>query len=152
MNSEYHSFFSSRIGREMEFKAYGYSGKPVIVFPSSGGKFYEYEDFQMVEACSMFLEQGIIRLYTVDGIDRETWLDSWKSPAERACRHNDYDGYIIDEFVPFVRRHSGYPGGFLATGCSMGGYHSANFFFRHPNLHLVEPPLELVIRMRAPSR
>lgn len=131
---EYHKFFSSRIGREMEFKVYGHGGKPVIVFPSSGGRFYEYEDFRMVDACASFIERGIVRLYAVDSIDRETWLDAWKSPSDRARRHNDFDGYVVDEFIPFVRHHSGRTDGFLATGCSMGGYHSANFFFRHPDV------------------
>lgn len=131
---EYHKFFSSRIGREMEFKVYGHGGKPVIVFPSSGGRFYEYEDFRMVDACASFIERGIVRLYAVDSIDRETWLDAWKSPSDRARRHNDFDGYVVDEFIPFVRHHSGRTDGFLATGCSMGGYHAANFFFRHPDV------------------
>jgi len=118
----------------MEFKVYGHGGKPVIVFPSSGGRFYEYEDFRMVDACASFIERGIVRLYAVDSIDRETWLDAWKSPSDRARRHNDFDGYVVDEFIPFVRHHSGRTDGFLATGCSMGGYHSANFFFRHPDV------------------
>ncbi len=42
----------------MECKIYGHDGKPVIVFPSSGGRFYEYEDFRMVDACASFLERG----------------------------------------------------------------------------------------------
>ena len=71
MNVEYHKMYSGRIGREMEFKSYGWGGKPVVVFPSSGGRFYEYEDFGMTEACKPFIERGVIRLYTPDSIDRE---------------------------------------------------------------------------------
>lgn len=134
MNVEYHRFYSHCLGKDMEFKSYGSHGKPVVVFPSSGGRFYEYEDFQMVDACLPFLEQGLVRLYTVDSIDHETWLNHTASPAEIGRRHNDYDAYIVKELVPFIHEHSGYSGKFMATGCSMGGYHSANFFFRHPDV------------------
>ncbi len=134
MNVQYHNMYSDRLGRDMELKTYGHAGKPVVVFPSSGGRFFEYEDFQMVDACSPFIEQGIIRLYTLDSVDRESWLDNGKDPGSRARRHNDYDAYVVDEMVPFIRHDSGYEGGLLATGCSMGGYHSANLFFRHPDV------------------
>lgn len=134
MQIEYHSFYSSKLGREMEFKSYGYAGKPVIVFPSSGGRFFEYEGFGMIEACKDFIQSGVIRVYTVDGIDNETWLNKDRSVSDIAKHHNAYDAYIVDELVPFVRHHNNYNGGMLATGCSMGGYHSANFYFRHPDV------------------
>ncbi|OLS02776.1 esterase family protein [Tissierella creatinophila] len=134
MQIDYHSFYSSRLGREMEFKSYGYGGKPMIVFPSSGGRFYEYEDFKMIEACKPFIESGKIRVYTVDSIDNETWLNKQRSASDRAKHHNAYDAYITEELVPFVRHHNNYNGGMIATGCSMGGFHSANFYFRHPDI------------------
>jgi esterase/lipase superfamily enzyme len=40
----------------------------------------------------------------------------------------------VEEVAPFIRRLLPHASGFLATGCSMGGYHSANFFFRHPDV------------------
>jgi esterase/lipase superfamily enzyme len=40
----------------------------------------------------------------------------------------------VNEVVPFVQSHSGSAGPFVATGVSMGGYHAANFFFRHPDV------------------
>lgn len=134
MQVDYHSFYSSRLGRQMEFKSYGHSGKPMIVFPSSGGRFYEYEDFKMIEACKHYIDSGQIRVYTVDSIDNETWLNKDKSALDKARRHNAYDSYITEELVPFIRHHNNYYGGIIATGCSMGGFHSANFYFRHPDM------------------
>lgn len=134
MNIEHHSFHSSKLGRKMEFKSYGHAGKPMIVFPSSGGRFFEYEGFGMIEACKHYIENGLIRVYTVDSIDNETWLNKEKSVSDIAKFHNVYDAYIIDELVPFVRKHNNYDGGMIATGCSMGGYHSANFYFKHPDI------------------
>jgi len=134
MQVDYHQFYSSRLGRYMEFKSYGHAGKPMIVFPSSGGRFYEYEDFKMIEAIAPFIENGLIRVYTPDSIDAETWLSKFGWPGDRARHHNAYDAYIIEELVPFIRHHANWKGGMIATGCSMGGYHSVNFYFRHPDV------------------
>jgi esterase/lipase superfamily enzyme len=133
MNVEYHKWRSSNLGQEMELKLYGRGGKPALVFPTSGGRFFEYEDFGMVEACRPFLESGKIMLVAVDSVDRQSWMNVDAHPADRARRHNDYDRYIVEEVVPFVR-DLGHRRRFISTGCSMGGYHSANFFFRHPDV------------------
>jgi esterase/lipase superfamily enzyme len=134
MNVEYHRGWSRSLGRDMELKVYGHAGKPVVVFPSSGGRFFEYEDFGMVEACRPFIDSGKVTLFAVDSVDRESWLNGSAHPADRARRHDDYDRYIVEEAVPFIRERSPDASGLLATGCSMGGYHSANFFFRHPDV------------------
>lgn len=134
MQVDYHSFYSSKLGREMEFKSYGHGGKPMVVFPSSGGRFYEYEDFQMIEACRDFIESGKIRVYTVDSIDNETWLNNEKYAEDIGSLHNIYDSYIVDELIPFIRHHNNYWGKMITTGCSMGGFHSLNFFFKHPDI------------------
>ncbi len=133
MNIEYHKWYSENLRQEMELKVYGHAGKPALVFPAAGGKFYEYEDFGMVEAIRPFLEGGRIVLFTVDSVDHQSWMNYGAHPAERVRRHNEYDRYIVSEVVPFVRSR-GFHQGILATGCSMGGYHSANFFFRHPDI------------------
>jgi esterase/lipase superfamily enzyme len=134
MHVEYHKWWSQRLGQDMEFKIYGHGEKPVIAFPSSGGRFFEYEDFGMVEACRPFLAEGRIALVTPDSVDRQSWLNEGAHPADRARRHNVYDRYIVEELVPFIRLR--FPGDskFLATGCSMGAFHAANFFFRHPDV------------------
>lgn len=134
MRIEYHEFYSSSLGRMMPFKSYGHSGKPIIVFPSSGGSFYEYEDFGMIEACSSFIEEGLVRFYTPDSVDQESWLNKGMWPGDMARMHSAYDSYIVNELVPFILAHSGWQGGIMTTGCSMGGYHSANFYFRHPDI------------------
>ena len=118
----------------MEFKLYGHAGKPILVFPAQGGRFYEFEDFGMVEAASWFLSQGKIRLVTPESLDYQTWANWGAHPSERARRHEDYDRYICHELVPFVKNHFNTDEKWLTTGVSMGGYHCANFFFRHPDL------------------
>ncbi len=99
------------------------------------GSFHEFEDFGMIGVLSPFIESGQIKIFTVNSIDGQTWANWNAHPADRARRHQDYDRYIIDEVAPFIRRHCGdTEQKFLTTGVSMGAYHAANFFFRHPDV------------------
>ena len=134
MNIEYHKQWSRHLNQDMEFKIYGHGGKPAVVFPSQGGRFYEYEDFGMVAACQPFIDQGRLQLFTVDSIDNQSWVNWGLPPAERARRHEDYDRYIIEELAAYICERNPKAEKFLVTGCSMGAYHAANFFFRHPDV------------------
>lgn len=132
MKINYVKAYSTQLGRDMEYKTYGEGGHGVIVFPSQDGRFYDYQDFDMVGALSEFIDRGLIRLICVDSIDRETWSDAGGDEQRRIGLHERWFRYITDELVPAVRRYPGET--FIATGCSMGGYHAGNFFFRRPDL------------------
>ncbi|HEX2989829.1 MAG TPA: alpha/beta hydrolase-fold protein [Anaerolineales bacterium] len=135
MQTEYHKWFSPSLGHDMELKVYGYYGKPVLVFPAQAGSFHEFEDFGMIGVLSPYIESGRIKIFTVNSLDGQTWSNYDAHPADRARRHQDYDRYIVEEVVPFMRKHSGETTQkFLTTGVSLGAYHAANFFFRHPDL------------------
>jgi esterase/lipase superfamily enzyme len=133
MEVKYHKSWSSCLNQEIELKIYGTTGKAVLVFPSMNGRFYDFENFGMIEAVKDFIEAGKIQVFTVDSIDSQTWTKWDAPPAERAHRHEDYDCYIIQEVVPFINRNHRSTK-ILTTGCSMGGYHAINFFFRHPDV------------------
>jgi len=134
MNIEYHHWDSSHLGQKMELKIYGQEGTPIIAFPTLSGRFYDFEDYGMIDAAREFIEAGLVQFYTVDSIDSQSWANWYVLPEERARRHEDYDKYITKEVIPFIRKRAGKKAKPFTTGCSMGGYHAGNFFFRHPDL------------------
>ncbi len=134
MHFERRSHWSGELGREMHFNVYGHAGKPVIVFPSSGGNQNEYGNFGMIEACRSFIDRGLVKFYTPDSYDNESWLAKWKNGHDMALAHNAYDRYIIHELVPLIRHESHWNGTMIATGCSMGAFHTINFALKHPDL------------------
>lgn len=134
MNIEYHKWYSSNLNQEMELKVYGHSGRPALVFPAQAGRFYEYEDFGMVAALSGLIDAGRLQLYTVDSLDGQSWANWSAHPADRARRHDEYDSYIIHEVAPFIGHRCPESAGIITTGCSMGAFHAANFYFRHPDI------------------
>lgn len=133
MHFEQHSFYSRYLEKEMPFNIYGHAGKPVLVFPSSGGSQNEYADFGMIDACRSFIESGLLRFYTVASYDNKSWLDHNKSNHEMAQAHNLYESYIINEFVPLIFYETNATK-VIATGCSMGGFHTMNFALKHPDI------------------
>jgi len=145
MNIEYHKWWSDHLYQDMELKVYGHAGKPVVVFPCQGGRFYEWEDFHMIDAIHWFIDEGKIQVFTMDSIDKQSWANWNAHPADRARRHEDYDRYIIHEVIPFIRNRTNPERKMISSGCSMGGYHSGNFFFRHPDV------FDTVIAISGPS-
>lgn len=134
MQFERRSHYSGHLNREMHFNVYGHAGKPVIVFPSSGGSQNEFADFGMIEACQSFIDRGLVKFYTPDSLDNESWLATNRSPHDIGETHNQYDRYIVEELVPLIRYESNWGGAMIATGCSMGGFHTVNFALRHPDI------------------
>ena len=133
MVREYHKWHSSRLGREMELLVFGHAGLPVLVFPTSGGRFFEYEDRGMVGALAPKIDRGELQCICIDSVDQESWYNKGASPAGRLHRQNAFDAYLALELAPFVRNRTSW-GQMGTTGCSFGGYHAINFALRHPDI------------------
>lgn len=134
MHTQEHTWHSPALARDMTLKVYGHWGDPYIVFPSSRGRYFDYEGLGMVDAISGFIDRGRIKLFCVDSVDAQSWYNFSVSPAQRNARHEAYDRYVSDEVVAFARSHCNLPEiRPMTTGCSMGAYHALNFFFKHPD-------------------
>ncbi|MBC2606740.1 alpha/beta hydrolase-fold protein [Pelagicoccus albus] len=131
MNREYHKWWSPRLEREMEMLVFGKAGPRVLVFPTRGGRFYEYENLGLVEQVREQIEAGELQLYCVDSIDTESFYCWWAHPHGRVKRHERYESYILDEVFPLMELKN--PGQkTISHGCSLGAFHAANIAFRHP--------------------
>ena len=130
MRTEYHKSWSKNLGREMEYKTYGCEGRGVLVFPSQDQRFYEWEDNGMIDTLAPMIESGYFHLICCDSIDPETWSLTNGDYNNRIQLHERWFHYITDELIPQVCNNQK----LIATGCSMGGYHAGNVFFRRPEL------------------
>src|ERR1035441_6979014 len=133
MNREYHKCRSTRLGREMDLLVFGHVGLPVLVFPTSGGRFYEFEDRGMIAAFAAKLDAGRVQFFCADSVNDESWYKRKAPPRQRIARHMQYEEYVLSEVVPFIRQKNPDPR-LLALGCSLGGYHAVNIALRHPEI------------------
>jgi len=81
MNREYHAWHSPSLNRNMELLVFGHGGSRVLVFPTSMGRYYEWEDRGMMGALGEHIERGWIQLYCVDSVDEESWYARGKDLA-----------------------------------------------------------------------
>lgn len=134
MHIENHKWYSPSLGHDMELKVYGHYGKPLLVFPCAGGSFHEFEDFKMLDVVAPFINDGKVKVFTVDSVDNQSWLNQGSHMGDRAHRHNQYDSYLTHEVVPFIHGQMGGAWRIATTGCSMGAYHAVNYLLRHPDI------------------
>jgi esterase/lipase superfamily enzyme len=122
---------SGALGRGMELLWFGHWGRPMLVFPASQGRFYQFEDFGMIAALAGKIEAGEIQVVCVDSVDSESWYNGHAPPASRAFRQAQYDAYLHDELLPYILNRSR-RADLIAYGASFGAYHAANLAGRYP--------------------
>ena len=133
MFREFGAWYSSSLNRKMEFLWFGQAGRPVLIFPTSMGRFYQNEDFGLAGALANKMDAGEIQLMCVDSVDDESWYNKNIHPADRARRHDQYDHYVRYEVIPYIAARS-HREDLAAYGASFGAYHAANLAARYPEL------------------
>lgn len=131
MVEAYKKWYSPNLNADFELLTFGQSGYPILLFPTSMGRYFENKDFGLIESARYFIERGEIKIYCVDSIDKFSWYNKDISPEHRIKNHIRYDQLLIEEISSMARNETGHHK-IITAGCSFGGYHAANFAFRHP--------------------
>jgi esterase/lipase superfamily enzyme len=133
MHREHQRWFSPSLSRDMELLVFGHAGARVVVFPTSMGRFFDWEGRGLVgQTLGEQLNRGWIQLFCVDSVDNESWYCEGRPMADRARRHAQFDDYVFREVLPFSAAKNANPY-LIVTGASFGGYHAVNFGLRHPD-------------------
>ena len=103
MNREFHKAYSQELNRDMEALVFGHAGTPRLVFPTSMGKFFEYEDRGMIGVLAPKIDRGELQVFCLDGVDLESWYNKGVHPRVRVMRHLQYQRYVLHEVIPFIR-------------------------------------------------
>ena len=117
----------------MELLVFGRAGMRVLVYPTRGGRFYDYENWGLVQSLRPRIEAGELQLYCVDSVDAESLYCTAIAPTARMRRHLQYENYVLAEVLPFSQ-YLNPDSPLCAHGCSLGAYHAANIAFKYPHL------------------
>lgn len=134
MKREIHKWYSPSLQKEMEIVVYGHYGTPLLMFPTAGADFLEYERFQMIDSIAWFINEGKFKVFSINSINNESWLNNSIYPPHKSLRHGQYNQYLIEEVVPFIFNNCKGRVPIITTGASLGAYHAANSFFRLPSV------------------
>jgi esterase/lipase superfamily enzyme len=119
--------WSGALGREMELLRFGHAGRPVIAFPTSQGRFFQWEDFGLVGTLALRLVGGEVTLWCLDSVDAESWYAEDRPPEARVERHLEYERYVLEEVLPGVSEPP------VLAGASFGAFHAVLLCLRHPD-------------------
>src|SRR2546427_4772120 len=129
------SWFSPNLQMDMPLVAYGHAGQTLLMLPTAAADYLEYERFYLVDAIKPFVEQGKIRAYSINSVNRWSLLSEQMPSQLKAELLSRYDRYIVDEVLPLIRNENeekfARP---ITTGASLGAFLAANEYFKHPDL------------------
>ncbi len=118
----------------MEVAVYGHYGFALLMFPTAAADYLEYERFHVIDAIEPFIASGKVKVFSINSINSESWLNPHAHPRDKAIRHQQFNAYVTDEVVPFIRTHCQGRVPVITTGASFGALHAANQVFRRPDL------------------
>ena len=128
------SWHSPSLNRNMEIVTYGYYGFPLLLFPTAAADFLEYERFYLIDTIKEFIESGKVKVFSINSINREGWLNQHLHPRDKARRQVEYNNYIANEVAPYIWNSCRNRIGIITAGASLGAFHCANQLFRRPDL------------------
>ncbi|MCL7753373.1 alpha/beta hydrolase-fold protein [Polaribacter sp. Z022] len=132
MKREYHKWYSHNLEKDMELLIFGYAGAKVLFFPPRMGRFYDYENWKVIEALKEKINNGKLQVFCVDSVDLETFYNSFVDPGYRIHRHIQYEKYVLEEVLPLANLINTNTN-VISAGCSLGAYHAVNVALRHPH-------------------
>ena len=105
MNERYIKWWTPYLSREFEMLVFGNGGGlPLILFPTSFGRYYQNKDFGLVGSVAWYVDSGRVTVYCPDAIDLDSFYNKSIHPADRMRTHNAYENVIVRDVFDLARR------------------------------------------------
>jgi esterase/lipase superfamily enzyme len=134
MHREITSWYSPALDKEMPIVTYGNYGFALLLIPTAAADYLEYERFQMMEHMAPLIDEGKVKVFSINSINTESWLNNEMEPSHKAIRHNQFNEYVFNEVIPFIKNSTSYDTPIITSGASFGALHAMNLFLKRPDL------------------
>jgi esterase/lipase superfamily enzyme len=128
------SWYSPALDAEMPVVTYGHYGFALVLIPTAAADFLEYERFQLIDALAPFIDAGKMKVFSINSINKESWMHDTMLPEHKAIRHNQFNEYVFQELIPYVRSQTSEETPVYCCGASFGALHAMNLFLKRPEL------------------
>lgn len=118
----------------MEIVMYGHYGQALLLLPTAAADYLEYERFLLIDVIAKYINEGKFKVFSINSINSESWLNRNMHPRMKSIRHQQFNDYVFNEVVPFIRHKTSDDTPIYTCGASLGALHSANLFFKRPDL------------------
>ena len=134
MNKTIDSWWSPSLQKDMPIVRYGHYGFALLLVPTAAADYLEYERFQLVDALTSLIDSGKCSVFSINSINNESWLNNNMLGEHKAIRHNQFNKYVFDEVIPYIKTHTSAETPIYICGASFGALHSMNLFLKRPDL------------------
>jgi esterase/lipase superfamily enzyme len=134
MDRNLSSWYSPALQKEMPIAVYGHYGFALLMVPTAGADYLEYERFHLMDDLAPFVEAGKLKVFSINSINKESWMNNEMDPYYKGVRHQQFNDYVFTEVVPFIRNNTSQDTLIFTCGASLGALHSANLFFKRPDI------------------
>ena len=134
MVREVHQWFSPALQKEMPLAVYGHYGFALLMIPTAAADYLEYERFEMIDQLTPLIDAGKIKVFSINSINTESWMNKQMEGAHKAIRQNQFNDYIFNEVVPFIRNFTSNETPIITAGASFGALHAMNIFLKKPDV------------------
>ncbi len=134
MKRELASWYSPSLNKEMPIAVYGDYGFALLLIPTAAADYLEYERFQLMDHLAPYINSGLVKVFSIDSINNESWMNNQMEPHHKAIRHQQWNSYVYNEVVPFIRSKTSNDTPIITCGASFGALHSMNLFLKRPDL------------------
>ncbi len=134
MKRQLASWYSPSLNKEMPIARYGETGFSLLLVPTAAADYLEYERFQLMDHLTSLVNEGKVSVFSIDSINNESWLNNNMNPRDKSIRHQQWNNYVFNEVVPFLKTNSSQETPIITCGASFGALHSMNLFLKRPDL------------------
>ncbi|WP_114793018.1 alpha/beta hydrolase-fold protein [Niabella yanshanensis] len=134
MNRNVFSWHSPSLHKEMPIVSYGNYGFSLLLVPTAAADYLEYERFQLIDSLAPFINAGKMKVFSVDSVNNESWMNNNMVPWDKANRHVQWNNYIYNEVIPYIKSETSPETPVFISGASFGALHSMNLFLKRPDL------------------
>jgi esterase/lipase superfamily enzyme len=127
-------WYSERLGKDMPVAVYGNYGFALLLVPTAAADYLEYERFQLIDSISHFINSGKVKVFSINSINNESWLNNHMDPRHKVIRHQQFNHYVYEEVIPFIKTNTSHETPIIICGASFGALHSMNLFLKRPDL------------------
>src|SRR5215470_7019748 len=134
MKRELTSWYSPALDKEMPIATYGDYGFALLLVPTAAADYLEYERFQLMDHIAPFINSGKVKVFSIDSINNESWMNNNMDPWKKSIRHQQWNDNVFNEVVPYVKTHTSRQTPVITCGASFGALHSMNLFLKRPDI------------------
>lgn len=132
MIREIHQWYSPALNKEMPIAVYGHYGFALLMIPTAAADYLEYERFELIEYLRPFIDAGKLKVFSINSINTESWMNKEMEGAHKAIRHNQFNEYVLHEVIPFIKNMTSHETPIITSGASFGALHAMNLFLKKP--------------------